>query len=991
MKLVKYVLNVLLIVASVSFAADWTGASTEPSTTKTIEGKKYYVITNADELAWFSAQVNDGQTTINGYLNNDIYFVADKDSVSKFSWTPIGNSEELSFNGVFEGNNHGVYGLLINKEDVSLYGFFGVIGESGVVRNLSVKANVKNNNNRNGTLSYSSDMSGLLKITLGGVAAVNYGNIENCHTFGYVAASRLQSAQNLNAGGIVGWNYGTIKNVSINQSSISSQSYSYDIYYAGSCGGVAGTNEGTIEYALNNSPVSPRSSYSGDGSRAGGIAGVNKGTINKSVNKGLISGRIYIGGIVGTNSSSAVIYDCINEGNFSNSHSDVGALVGYNSGVLKTSFSITNAITFSSNNQVGGVIGYEYGLANTCYFDSELLADFPAIGYGSATNVSGKTTADMQKDQFAWILNTANGTEENSGVWSRYDGYPVFANDTLLPIRKIVFDDGENTTIYYTNFKGGVPEFPEVSQAPEGKAFAGWVDAGGNACDLTTVFTEDQTVTASFLDWEDVLYTVQFLDEKGKLLDKTTVHSGETPTYSGDEPVKQENAAYTYSFAKWTPELSAVTWHTDFVATFDSTLKKYKVTYNDFDGTELYSSDFDYGTKPSYSTIPTRATTDQYIYTFSGWTPEVELVSQAATYKAQYDSTLREYEITFKNGDKTLSASDFAYGVKPSYSGDTPTKAATKQYSYTFKGWNPEIAAVSKATTYEAVFDSVLNKYTIAFTDGIKILQSSDGDYGSMPDYTKSEPIKESSSKYDYKFKAWTPALAKITDDATYTAVFDSTIRKFEVSFVNGKTTLQSGKAEYGSMPSYSGDGPTKKASEGYTYSFAGWEPTITSVNKDVIYKAVFDSTAKKFKVVFMNGKDTLQSSSVEYNVLPKYNGKEPKKDKTKKYTYTFAGWDKTIVAVTENAVYKAVFDSTETQGIALTSASNGGFMVSSIGNKQIAIQGIVAGKKFHVMDMQGRIIVSGKLALSNVVIPVYSAGTYIVQVENSIKMVNVK
>ena len=123
------VLAILLALAFNAFAAAWTGASTEPSNMKTIEGKKYYVINNADELAWFSDQVNNGQTTLNAYLNQDIYFASNKDSLCKIAWSPIGGTESSAFNGIFEGNNHGIYGLLSNKENSSLYGFFGIIGD----------------------------------------------------------------------------------------------------------------------------------------------------------------------------------------------------------------------------------------------------------------------------------------------------------------------------------------------------------------------------------------------------------------------------------------------------------------------------------------------------------------------------------------------------------------------------------------------------------------------------------------------------------------------------------------------------------------------------------------------------------------------------------------------------------------------------------------------------------------------------------------------
>ena len=985
-------LAVLLAMSVNIFAADWTGASTEPSTTKTIDGKKYYVINNADELAWFSDQVNSGQTTINGYLNNDIYFASNKDSISKIAWSPIGGSEEFAFNGIFDGNNHGIYGLLSNKENSFLYGFFGIIGESGFVKNLLIKADVINANNKNGGYNYTYDMSGLIKIYLGAITAINYGSIENCHAFGNVLGSALQYAQNLNGGGIAGWNKGVMKNVSSNQSAISVYTFSYEYNNAGSCGGIVGTNEGVIEYATNNSSVSPRSlDGAGSGNRGGGIAGVNYGTIDKCINNGSVTGRTYIGGITGLNGSSASIYNSVNEGTFSNTKEKVGTLVGYNSGFLSTSYSATTSfLVWGTGKQIGAVIGFNEGNANTCYYDSDVLAGFTAVGYGSGVNVSGKTTKDMQNNQFAWILNTANGSEENSDVWSRYEGYPVFANDTLLPIRKITYDDGQNTTINYTNYKGLVSVFPEIPQAPEGMAFAGWFNSDGEEVDLSTIFLKDQTVTAKFLDWEDVVYSIRFLDEKGNVLDLQSVHSGEIPVYGGSEPTKNASVAHTYSFTGWSPEITAASWHTDYRVLFDSTLNQYKVMYLDYDGTELYSAMFDYGTKPTYSTIPKKANTVAYLYSFAGWSPTVENVIGETVYKAIYDSVLQKYTVEFKANGESLLSKGFEYGSVPKYEGTTPTKPATKAYSYSFAGWEPEIAKVTKATSYTAKFDSSLNKYMVVFQNGAKVLQDSEIEYGKVPVYEGETPKKTSTAKYDYSFSSWSPALTKVTDEATYTAFFDSTLRSYEVSFVSEGETLLAKEYEYGTLPKFEGNEPSKKESKGFTYSFKGWNPSVAMVKDKAVYTAVFDSVAKTFVVTFMNGKDTLQSTAVAYGKIPEYKGKTPAKSSSDKYEFKFSGWSPDLVAVTESAVYKAVFDSTKLTGIANVHLVDQKIKIMVI-SRDIQISAAPIGKTFALFDMQGRVLQKGyiEVASFNVIVP--RSGSYFIRIGNQIKKVDVK
>ena len=86
---------------------------------------------------------------------------------------------------------------------------------------------------------------------------------------------------------------------------------------------------------------------------------------------------------------------------------------------------------------------------------------------------------------------------------------------------------------------------------------------------------------------------------------------------------------------------------------------------------------------------------------------EIVAVTGEATYMAEYDSTLNKYQITFMNGEDVLQSSEVEYGAMPEYTGEAPTKDATAQYTYTFKGWTPALAEVTGEATYTAEFDSL--------------------------------------------------------------------------------------------------------------------------------------------------------------------------------------------------------------------------------------------------------------------------------------------
>ena len=114
------------------------------------------------------------------------------------------------------------------------------------------------------------------------------------------------------------------------------------------------------------------------------------------------------------------------------------------------------------------------------------------------------------------------------------------------------------------------------------------------------------------------------------------------------------------------------------------------------DGEVVAEEDYLKGTMPSFKDSTDKAPDDNYRYTFTGWSPEVVVAEEDATYTAQYSATARVfYTITFNanGGEGSMEPQRFEVGVDTALN----TNAFTRE-NYNFIGWNT--AADGSGATY---------------------------------------------------------------------------------------------------------------------------------------------------------------------------------------------------------------------------------------------------------------------------------------------------
>lgn len=330
----------------------------------------------------------------------------------------------------------------------------------------------------------------------------------------------------------------------------------------------------------------------------------------------------------------------------------------------------------------------------------------------------------------------------------------------------------------------------------------------------TYSFTIKEDVTFVLQTVELGKHTVEFVLENNTTYDTEIVYYGSLVTKPTD-PVKDG-----HTFQGWLLDgglydfNTPITANISLLALFE--INTYEISFYDEDMTTLIDTFIlDYGVLPN-PTLPTKESTVQYTYTFSGWTPLLEEVKENKTYVATYTETQREYTVTFYDEDEItiLESLMVQYGKIPNPN-VTPLKEETAEYSYTFNGWNPALEVVTENKTYVAVYDATIKSYTLTVVNGAEN-QVYTYEVGSSIT-PLADPIKEG-----YTFTGWNKVvpITMPAENLVITAQF--TINTYTVTYLLDGSYYYAMDFQYNS-PVYMMPDVTQTG-----YTFSGWSPILS-------------------------------------------------------------------------------------------------------------------------------------------------------------------
>ncbi len=291
-------------------------------------------------------------------------------------FAPLG-SAATPFTGLFDGRDHAITGLTINRTGSDDVGLFGVVGTGGAVRDVRMVGGSVLGANRVGALIGS-----------------------NAGTVNWTSATGTVTGRGNEVGGLIGTNSGTV-----------GQSFATGAVTAqgGAVGGLVGSSSGTILQTYASGAVTA------GGDQVGGLVGrMTAGSVDLAYALGSVTGTRSVGGLIGDNGGA--VTESYATGAVTG-QVDAGGLIGANGGTVLGSLWDTQTTGLANGVGSGAATGMR-GLT------SNQIRDSLSVKSGQYFNVSA----------YKWYLNIFDRGPDFRpiGIWEAArkgaDGYRVVSN-----------------------------------------------------------------------------------------------------------------------------------------------------------------------------------------------------------------------------------------------------------------------------------------------------------------------------------------------------------------------------------------------------------------------------------------------------------------------------------------------------------------------------------------------------------------------------------
>lgn len=357
--------------------------------------------------------------------------------VANDGFEPVGTKAN-PFTGTLDGQTHSIDGLHIDQTicedpDGCSLGLFGFTASTAEILEVNLTA---------------IDITGVSD--LGGLVGLNEGVIKNSSVSGELVGTGY-------VGGLVGRNLGRIINSS---SAASTESGSTGLAVAG---GLVAENVGRITNSHSTGAVKFARA-------AGGLVGINtvnhatsvSGIIESSSSSSTVRGGDYVGGLIGSNETSAVVTGSHSSGNVEGGR--------YAGGLSGTNFSSTITKSYSTGNVtglefVGGLVGRnQNGSITGSHSASNVTSTDPDGNVGGLVGHNGNDSTGTIKDSYSTgtvtgldMIGGLVGRNQGGSITTSYSTAAVMTESADSDIGGLVgYNEGEISNSYASGSADGV-------------------------------------------------------------------------------------------------------------------------------------------------------------------------------------------------------------------------------------------------------------------------------------------------------------------------------------------------------------------------------------------------------------------------------------------------------------------------------------------------------------------------------------------------------